>query len=134
MLGPGGAACQRPDGEVRRGGDPPVAPQLVGWRVDNKGLRYLISTVFRNFVEGRYWPGPRRGIGASIMGEERKGGWCENCNRQTVVYRPTPNHVLHLLMTILLCGLWLIVWIGVSIRFGGWRCTVCGGSDVKWVT
>ena len=32
MLGPRGAACQRPDGEARRGGDPPVARQLVGWR------------------------------------------------------------------------------------------------------
>lgn len=68
------------------------------------------------------------------MGEERGNGWCEQCNAQRMVARKTPNHLLHLILTVLTCGLWAAVWILTSIRFGGWRCTTCGSNDVKWVT
>jgi hypothetical protein len=40
-----------------------------------------------------------------------------------------PNHILHLLMTVLFCGLWLPVWIVCCFAEGGasdWRCTQCG--------
>jgi hypothetical protein len=56
------------------------------------------------------------------------GGWCRHCDRRVVVRRPAPNHVLHLLMTLVTCGLWLVVWIGQSVRVGGWRCSQCGSG------
>jgi len=43
-----------------------------------------------------------------------------------MIRRKGTNHVLHLLLTVLTAGLWLIVWILVSIKIGGWRCSQCG--------
>lgn len=42
------------------------------------------------------------------------------------------NHVLHLLVTVLLCGLWVPVWIIMALshrEYGNWRCMECGGTD-----
>jgi len=55
-------------------------------------------------------------------------GKCKHCGDRVMVRRPGTNHVLHLILTVLTCGLWLIVWLGSAIQFGGWRCTKCGGS------
>ena len=71
------------------------------------------------------------------MGFQESTGFCQACDRQVMVRRKTANHVLHFLLTVffgwitipLLCigGLfWLMIWVMSSIRFGGWRCTVCG--------
>ncbi|MHC4239959.1 MAG: hypothetical protein ACYSUC_09440 [Planctomycetota bacterium] len=38
------------------------------------------------------------------------------------------NHVLHLLLTLVTGGLWLIVWILCAIKIGGWRCVQCGSN------
>ena len=67
------------------------------------------------------------------MADERKGGFCPRCNQHVVVFRKGTNHILHLLLTILTGGLWLIIWVGVAVKFGGWRCTVCGNSSVSQV-
>ncbi len=65
------------------------------------------------------------------MAEEKSGGFCAACNKQSVVFRKGTNHILHLILSILTGGLWLIVWIGSAIKFGGWRCAVCGSSQVS---
>jgi DNA-directed RNA polymerase subunit RPC12/RpoP len=55
---------------------------------------------------------------------------CENCRKQTLHIKQTPNHILHLLLTIITGGIWLIVWIPI-IFFGSdkpWRCSVCGSK------
>jgi len=39
-----------------------------------------------------------------------------------------PNHVLHLILTILTGGLWLIVWIILALRRGSLRCVRCGAD------
>ena len=62
------------------------------------------------------------------MGYQETGGFCPQCQRPALVRRPTPNHVLHLLITLLLCGLWLPVWALLSIQIGGWRCASCGSA------
>ena len=37
--------------------------------------------------------------------------------------RVTPNHVLHLLLSICTLGSWLVVWIGLTLlRLGPFRC------------
>lgn len=43
-----------------------------------------------------------------------------------MVQRPGANHILHLLLTFFTCGFWLLVWLGQSVRMGGWRCPWCG--------
>ncbi|KON79399.1 hypothetical protein PA01_12710 [Azoarcus sp. PA01] len=68
------------------------------------------------------------------MAEEKKSGLCKACGKRTVVFRKGTNHVLHLILTILTAGVWLIVWFGVSVKFGGWRCTECGSTGVKQVS
>lgn len=62
------------------------------------------------------------------MAEQKSSGFCKTCNRQVVVFRKGTNHILHLLLSLLTFGLWIIIWIGVSVKFGGWRCTQCGSS------
>jgi hypothetical protein len=57
---------------------------------------------------------------------QEAGGYCGRCKEPVLVRRRGANHILHLLLTICTAGLWLIVWLGVGIRFGGWRCTRCG--------
>jgi len=65
------------------------------------------------------------------MAHQEKSGHCKQCKEMRVVRRPGTNHILHLILTVLTAGLWLIVWIGVSIKFGGWRCSTCGSTKVS---
>lgn len=65
------------------------------------------------------------------MIEEKRGGFCKQCKENRVIFRKGTNHVLHLILTILTSGIWLLVWIVMSIKFGGWRCTICGSSEIK---
>jgi hypothetical protein len=57
---------------------------------------------------------------------EETGKFCRTCQRPVMARRRTTNHVLQLLITVCTCGLWVIPWILMSIRFGGWRCALCG--------
>lgn len=67
------------------------------------------------------------------MAMEFKSGFCKRCNAQTKVERKGVNHVLHLLLSVITGGLWLLIWIGTAIRFGGWRCATCGSPKVAHV-
>lgn len=37
--------------------------------------------------------------------------WCSYCRRETQHERQDVNHILHLVLTIITGGLWLLVWI-----------------------
>jgi len=50
---------------------------------------------------------------------------CPMCGAERICERPGPNHVLHLLLSLLTGGLWLFVWLVACLRVGGWHCTVC---------
>lgn len=65
------------------------------------------------------------------MADEKKGGFCQQCNKPSVVFRQGTNHVLHLILTLITFGLWAIVWLGVAVKFGGWRCAECGSASVR---
>ena len=60
------------------------------------------------------------------MAQQQSTGFCEHCNKQVMTTRPGVNHILHFLITFLTCGAWVIVWIGLCIKFGGWKCSSCG--------
>lgn len=51
---------------------------------------------------------------------------CNHCGRPTLHIQQTPNHLLHLVLTILTAGIWLIVWIFTKPTRP--TCTVCGNT------
>ena len=65
------------------------------------------------------------------MGQEYRQGYCYECQRRVRTSRRATNHVLHLLLSIMTLGLWLIVWSLASVKIGGWECAVCGSKEVK---
>lgn len=67
------------------------------------------------------------------MSQVFKTAKCKVCKARRKVSRPRTNHILHLLLSVVTCGLWLLIWIGVGIKFGGWRCEICGSGRVSWV-
>lgn len=65
------------------------------------------------------------------MGAETSNGYCWNCKKRVAVYRRGTNHVVHLILSIFTCGLWLIIWLLSSIKIGGWKCGECGSKSIK---
>jgi hypothetical protein len=57
--------------------------------------------------------------------EEAKG-YCQTCEKQVLIKRKGTNHLLHLLLTLLTGGFWIIVWILCAIKVDVWRCSQCG--------
>jgi hypothetical protein len=50
------------------------------------------------------------------MAEEKRTGFCTVCNKQVMVFRRGTNHILHLLLTLVTFGVWIIVWIGSAVK------------------
>lgn len=50
---------------------------------------------------------------------------CAQCGRLSLHARSCPNHVVHALVSLFLCGLWVPVWVLASRR-DAWRCQTCG--------
>lgn len=51
---------------------------------------------------------------------------CIDCGKQSVHIQQTPNHILHLLLSLVTFGIWVIVWILVSVAKDNATCTLCG--------
>lgn len=48
--------------------------------------------------------------------------------------KQTPNHVLHLLLSVITAGLWLPIWFVVALFGGGtYRCPSCGARVLGYV-
>ncbi|MEQ6916564.1 hypothetical protein [Halomonas aquatica] len=66
------------------------------------------------------------------MAEQMRQGFCQECNKYTLVKRKGVSHILHLLLSIFTIGAWVFVWIGLAIfNIGGWRCQTCGSDKIK---
>ncbi|MCR9096300.1 MAG: hypothetical protein NXI30_18900 [bacterium] len=66
---------------------------------------------------------------------DETGGYCGYCEKRVMVRRAGTNHILHLILTVLTAGLWLVIWAGSAIKAGGWRCPTCGSkasTRVPW--
>ncbi len=70
------------------------------------------------------------------MGTEYSRGFCQQCDDNTKMQCKTPNHILHLLITIVL-GIftygvgaiaWILVWLTLSVKSGKFICSTCGKS------
>lgn len=53
--------------------------------------------------------------------------YCPRCKAQVMVRQQTPNHILHLLLTLLTC-FWGIVWAAIAMGHEPWRCVHCGSQ------
>jgi len=63
------------------------------------------------------------------MGQKQTGRYCNHCKKDVMATGTSPNHLLHFFLTIFTFGLWIIVWILVSVgKIGGYRCTECGSK------
>ncbi|OOY19713.1 hypothetical protein BMI86_13885 [Thioclava sp. DLFJ5-1] len=54
--------------------------------------------------------------------------YCPTCGAKTLHIQQRPNYLLHVVLTVLTAGLWLVPWllfIGPSTP----QCTACGGPD-----
>jgi hypothetical protein len=61
------------------------------------------------------------------MGLQYKGGFCKTCDAPRKLERKGANHILHLLLSVITFGWWLIIWALLSLpSIGGWRCSMCG--------
>lgn len=53
-------------------------------------------------------------------------GYCNVCKKQVRLMKKGTNHWLHLILTILTGGLWIIIWLFSAITWDDWYCVYCG--------
>ena len=51
---------------------------------------------------------------------------CAACGRPTMHIQESPNHILHLLLSVVTVGVWLPIWFLISLFKKKPQCTVCG--------
>ena len=52
---------------------------------------------------------------------------CRKCGKMTMHTQPSTSHILHLLMSIITAGLWIIIWVIVAMSNStSAQCTECG--------
>ena len=69
------------------------------------------------------WQGYRQN---SDMSYDEISKYCNFCGKQVLARSPRPNHILHLLLTIITGGLWCLVWLHYSVKNKEWHCSFCG--------
>jgi hypothetical protein len=53
--------------------------------------------------------------------------YCPNCSAQVLATAPATNHLLHLVLSVLTAGFWLVIWLLVPLLWSKpYRCTRCG--------
>lgn len=68
------------------------------------------------------------------MGTQKKRMFCPEEVRMVLAERQTPNHVLHLLLSVVTAGLWLPVWFLVALfGSGAYKCPSCGARTLGYV-
>ena len=61
------------------------------------------------------------------MGQKQAGRFYAHCQKHIMATGTTPNHLLHLFLSLITFGLWIPIWILVTLgKIGGYRCTQCG--------
>jgi RNA polymerase subunit RPABC4/transcription elongation factor Spt4 len=66
-----------------------------------------------------------------MAGQKQKSAFCPTCGRQRLFVAPTPSHLLHLVLTLITFGIWLIVWLLIGAKTGPYRCSVCGTTEAQ---
>jgi len=61
------------------------------------------------------------------MGIKQASRYCPGCQSNTLAVGTTPNHLLHLALTIISLGVWSIVWVLIALgKVGGYKCSKWG--------
>lgn len=60
------------------------------------------------------------------MSTIESSAYCATCGRITLHRKERANHILHLLLSIVTAGLWLIVWAFIVLTPHRSRCAFCG--------
>ena len=66
------------------------------------------------------------------MGISTEAGYCNACQIRTTLQAQTPNHILHLLLTLVTAGVWAIVWLLLALQRAPYRCSRCGGFNITF--
>lgn len=53
---------------------------------------------------------------------------CVECNKMTMHFQEKPNYILHVILSIITAGVWLIVWL-LFINAKDPQCSICGRSN-----
>lgn len=62
------------------------------------------------------------------MSVKTKGAYCSHCKKPVLAQGTKPNHILHLLLSFFTFGVWIPIWLLLTIMSAGnYRCTQCGG-------
>ncbi|VGO14779.1 hypothetical protein PDESU_03348 [Pontiella desulfatans] len=56
--------------------------------------------------------------------------FCKDCNEYRKCEGRTPSHILHLLLSIITGGIWLIVWLILLLKPQAWHCATCGSRRI----
>jgi hypothetical protein len=64
------------------------------------------------------------------MSTKQASKFCDVCEQQSLFQKPRINHVLHLILSIVTFGLWLVVWaiLGLVNSAKPVRCVHCGSA------
>jgi len=58
--------------------------------------------------------------------------YCKNCKKSTVQIKQRPNHILHLLLSLVTFGIWVIVWFFIALSTSDTpQCTVCDNELIS---
>jgi hypothetical protein len=69
------------------------------------------------------------------MGTRKTRQYCPEEKRMVLAERPAPNHVLHLLLTVVSGGIWLPIWLLITVFGGGrYKCPSCGAYTRGWTS
>lgn len=53
--------------------------------------------------------------------------YCDNCGKETLHVQPSTSHLLHLVLSVITFGAWLIVWIIIALNNKNQgHCVECG--------
>lgn len=59
--------------------------------------------------------------------------FCEEEVAMVLAERQTPNHILHLLLSVFTGGAWIVVWIILTLSVGAYKCPRCGARTRGYV-
>ena len=67
------------------------------------------------------------------MAAMRTTAFCPYCNQWRPFTKPTPNHILHLILTLATCSLWALIWALVAVvnAFEPFTCDFCGSRKLR---
>jgi hypothetical protein len=63
------------------------------------------------------------------MGLQQIQARCGRCERLTLHNQTTPNHVAHLIGTLITAGLWIVIWLIVAVSKSPAKCVQCGTAN-----